>query len=148
MTSIDELTLRSESWWVCFAWVTGNWFFISLSTSPYLDIPKTNLHRSKNRQLPKKTINVHHPIGNRFTSLFISFDTNVKCSVIRSIDLLTNRERKPKISSDYTPKTARSVTIRWTEHSVRSGSTVTDRVVLALEYLSSWRYRMAYVSNR
>ena len=153
MRSIDELTLRSKSWWVCFASVTGHWFFISLSTSPYLGIPKRNLqrstitHRSKNRQLAKKTISVHHSIGNRFTWRFISFDTNVKYSLIRSIDLLTNRERKQKISSDYTPKTARSVTIRWTEHSVQSGSTVTERFVLALEYLSSWRYRMAYVSN-
>ena len=45
-------------------------------------------------------------------------------SLYRSLDANIESISKPKLSSRYTPKTARSVTIRWTDQSIGTFTTV------------------------
>ncbi|CAF3485744.1 unnamed protein product [Rotaria sordida] len=54
----------------------------------------------------------------------------------RSFDTNTENSKKQKSLSQYTSKTARSVTIRWTEHSISSSSTTPNKITL--EQLVNW----------
>ena len=70
-------------------------------------------------------------------SLYRSLDTN-------AIDMI----RKQQISSQFTPKTARSVTIRWTDQSIATFSTVIDAFHrLLIDRIVLSRYRRRSVQN-
>ncbi|CAF4478997.1 unnamed protein product [Rotaria sp. Silwood2] len=54
----------------------------------------------------------------------------------RSFDTNTENSKKQKNSSEYASKTARSVTIRWTEHSIGSSITISSKI--GSEQLLNW----------
>jgi hypothetical protein len=74
-------------------------------------------------------------------------DSEKSRSLYRSLDGDIQNARKQRISSQFTPKTARSVTIRWADQSIGSFSTVDKHLNFFKNLFGKFRYQVQLILN-